>query len=162
MDDDEEEENPLDKLTRELGEFRAEYAECTNKFSLNFDSHLGFINENIKSIARLDEKVDKNKEETDHDIKELKEKLKKKIKKQKIKTIEKFVEITAMIMDRPTFDQMYQYVEEQKPDLSIYTLLADFNACMELVNKLKEEIENGGGSITGGGGGEGGREPETQ
>jgi hypothetical protein len=33
---------------------------------------------------------------------------------------------------------------------------------MELVNKIKEEIENGGGAISGGGGGEYGGQPETQ
>jgi chromosome segregation ATPase len=104
MDDDEEEENPLDKLTRELGEFRAEYTECTTKFSLNFDSHLGFINENLKSIAKLEEKVDKNKDDTDHDIKELKDKMKKKVKKLKNWAKETFVEHHTMLMDRPTFD----------------------------------------------------------
>jgi hypothetical protein len=63
-------------------------------------------------IADLTVKVDKNKEDTDEDIKDLKDKLKKKIKKLKVKTFEKFVEIEGLINDRPTFAEMHQYVEE--------------------------------------------------
>jgi hypothetical protein len=32
---------------------------------------------------------------------------------------------------RPTFEQMHQYVADQQPDLTIYTLLADFNNLLE-------------------------------
>jgi len=40
MDDDEEEENPLEKLEREMKEFKEEYGVTKENFEWNFESHL--------------------------------------------------------------------------------------------------------------------------